>query len=181
MGCFGAMIASSALTSLVALVLLLGLWRGDWTTVREEIVDELIVSANRSTVWNVLMDWEAYDDWNSAITKVEGNQTTASRFVVHYREVPYFGLAGRILANFHEEKLRWMHAPFYLHGFLTTEHTVILTSVGDKTKLHSAFYLRGIFVSYLFPFFGDSMDAAIVQTNQEIKLRAEKIIRETSK
>ena len=146
----------------------------DWTTVREEIVDDVVVQASAGRLWEVMMDWNSYDDWSSAVSGLRGSKVPSETFHVTYREFPYLGIPAQVLAFEPERKFRWMHAPFYFNGFLTLEHVTILRPLSDdKTKLHSVLYVRGILTPYLWPFFGTSADAALMQMNQDVKSRAE--------
>merc|ERR1712094_59389 len=97
MGCFGFIASVFVISSITQLTLLVGLWRGDWTTGREEIVDDVVVQASAGRLWEVMMDWNSYDDWSSAVSGLRGSKVPSETFHVTYREFPYLGIPAQVL------------------------------------------------------------------------------------
>ncbi|WP_436861781.1 SRPBCC family protein [Acinetobacter haemolyticus] len=48
----------------------------------KEINTEIIIHGSVEEVWNVLMDFDAYPEWNPFITRIEGNQEVGAKLKV---------------------------------------------------------------------------------------------------
>jgi hypothetical protein len=77
---FGSVLFALFLVATVGISLL----AGDWSSLREEIVSDVIIKNNHSVVWDVLLNTDLYVEWNSVVSNVVGEVTPESQLKVLY-------------------------------------------------------------------------------------------------
>ena len=132
------------------------------------------IAAPPLAVWNVLVDFAAYPDWNPFIRRLQGEATVGARLEVTVQ--PPGGKAmtfkPRVLAAQPARELRWL-GRVLLPGLFDGEHQFRLEAVGGGCRLHHGETFRGLLV----PLFGrmlEGTDEGFTALNQALKERVER-------
>jgi len=139
---------------------------------KKSIKTNIIINAPVDKVWNVLIDFDKYPEWNPFVVKVAGNikegntievtfQTKGSKPVVFTPKIILFK---------EYNVLRW-EGRLLMPGIFTGRHTFQVKSIGTgKTQLIQKEKFYGILV----PFFSfDSTLEGFTSMNEAIKKRVE--------
>ena len=125
-------------------------------------------------MWNVLVDFAAYPDWNPFIRRLQGEATVGARLEVTVQ--PPGGKAmtfrPRVLAAEPARELRWL-GRVLLPGLFDGEHGFRLEAVAGGCRLHHGETFRGLLV----PLFARTLDATeqgFGALNQALKERVER-------
>ena len=88
------------------------------------------IDAPREAVWDVLVDFPSYGEWNPSM-RIEGTLAVGKKLVVHLSRD---GMTFRpeVLVATPNEELRWL-GKLGFHGMLDGEHFFVLTTNGDGT------------------------------------------------
>ena len=138
----------------------------------KEIRTEIEVGAPARKVWDILLDFQSYSDWNPFIFRVSGNSLVGNRIRIWLRtpggkERIYDPTIIKIDAG---KELRWRGKSFFLDG----EHVFVVDEIAPaRTRFAQFEIFRGI----LSRFFGQSTEndisAGFELMNQAVKRRAE--------
>jgi len=138
----------------------------------KELRTEIEINANSDIVWNVLIDFNKYDQWNPFIRKIIGEPIEGSRIDI-FIETP--GGKNRkyeptVTTVNPELELRWLGKSWALNG----EHIFSIEKIREG---YVRFIQRELFGGLLTGFFGKSLDTDIRQgfeeMNKALKERAE--------
>jgi hypothetical protein len=138
----------------------------------KEIRSEIEIQAPAERVWNVLVDFQKYGEWNPFVFHVIGEPKLGEKIKISVRtprgkERNY---EPRITIFDIGHELRWVGKSLLLHG----EHVFLLESTGSRSSrlLHSE-----VFSGLLSGFFGKDTDNDIAegfrQMNEALKRRTE--------
>lgn len=141
----------------------------------KEVRTEIEINAGPEKVWQVLTDFEKYEQWNPFITKIVGYAKEGSKIEIHI-ETP----AGKkrkyeptITKVEQGRELRWMGKSWVLNG----EHIFTIDQLQSQTRLVH----REVFDGLLASFFGKSLDTDVKQgleeMNRALKERVEQSIK----
>ncbi len=123
-------------------------------------------------VWNILTDFEKYEQWNPFIHRVVGGPKEGSRIKIHLRTPggknrQYEPVVTKVNPG---RELRWIGRSMLLTG----EHVFVIEEKQSESVL---FIQREIFGGLLAAFFGRSthedIEAGFRQMNEALKQRAE--------
>jgi hypothetical protein len=138
----------------------------------KEIRAEIDIHASANRVWNVLVDFHKYHEWNPFIYRVTGSAIAGAKITINIRtpsgkEREY---EPTIMSIDNGRELRWMGKAFFLEG----EHSFSLEAIDTGS---TRFIQREIFRGPISLFFGKRTDkdisAGFEQMNQALKCRAE--------
>ena len=62
---------------------------GDWTSIREELVSDVVIESNHGIVWDVLTKFDQYDEWNSVISNVTGLLVSGEKLRITLTDFPF--------------------------------------------------------------------------------------------
>ncbi len=139
----------------------------------KEVNTEIEIAASPQRVWQILTEFEKYDQWNPFIRSVAGEAKEGAKIQIHI-ETPggknrrYGPTVSRVLEN---KELRWLGKSIFLNG----EHIFIIEELqaGRVRFVH-----REVFDGFLTPFFGKGFDkdvrAGFEEMNRALKERAER-------
>ena len=140
----------------------------------KEIRTEIEISAQAQKVWDILIDFNRYQEWNPFIQRVSGKAAVGDQIKIWLRtpggrERSYEPSIVKIDPG---QELRWLGKSFFLDG----EHVFVVEAMSpEKTR----FIQFEIFKGFLARFFGESTEkdiaAGFEQMNQAIKRRAESV------
>jgi hypothetical protein len=138
----------------------------------KEIYTEIEIAASAQRVWDVLVNFAKYKEWNPFINEVEGEPREGAKLKIHLTTP---GGVNRTyepkVTKFEPRReLRWLGK---VPGFLSGEH--IFTIVEDANKNEVKFIHREVFGGLLSSFFRDVDDikAGFEGMNLALKARAE--------
>jgi hypothetical protein len=114
----------------------------------KELITKCIIDAPPSKVWQVLMDFPSYKDWNTFLVKIEGTPKVGEQLEIHF----YNGMVfkPKVLVSDEAKEFRWL-GKLGCGYLFDGEHRFILTPLenGTKTELEHAEYFTGMLVTLL--------------------------------
>jgi hypothetical protein len=142
----------------------------------KEVRSEIEINSYPESVWRILIDFAAYDQWNPFINKIIGAPTEGSKIDL-YIETPSGKnrkYSPRITRVEEGRELRWF-GKSSLPGFLNAEHIFIIEELQPERV---RFIQRELFDGLLTRVFGKGVDTDIRQgfqdMNDALKKRAER-------
>jgi hypothetical protein len=142
----------------------------------KEVRSEIEINSYPESVWRILIDFAAYDQWNPFINKIIGAPTEGSKIDL-YIETPSGKnrkYSPRITRVEEGRELRWF-GKSSLPGFLNAEHIFIIEELQPERV---RFIQRELFEGLLTRVFGKGVDTDIRQgfqdMNDALKKRAER-------
>jgi hypothetical protein len=142
----------------------------------KEVRSEIEINSYPESVWRILIDFGAYDQWNPFINKIIGAPTEGSKIDI-YIETPSGKnrkYSPRITRVEEGRELRWF-GKSSLPGFLNAEHIFIIEELQPERV---RFIQRELFEGLLTRVFGKGVDTDIRQgfqdMNDALKKRAER-------
>jgi hypothetical protein len=117
----------------------------------KEIRTEIEIHANVSTVWNVLMNFENYPNWNPFIKNISGEKAPGKRITVSIKPPDANGMTLKpvILKLEPNNEFRW-RGKLGIKGIFDGEHFFILERVtDDKTKFIHGEKFSGVLVALM--------------------------------
>ena len=142
----------------------------------KEVRSEIEINSYPESVWNILIDFAAYDQWNPFINKIVGLPTKGSKIDI-YIETPSGKnrkYSPRVTRVEEGRELRWF-GKSSLPGFLNAEH---IFTIEELQPERVRFIQREVFDGLLTRVFGKGVDADIRQgfqdMNDALKKRAER-------
>lgn len=137
------------------------------------------IKAPAAVVWQILVDFARYPDWNPFITTIDGEPRLGARLRV--RLVPH-GRSGktwrkRILEMSPPHTLSWSvrsSTPFMLSG----THSFIIEDRGDTCHLTHEEIFRGLSAPFLSRDYFIALRSGFEEMNAALKYRAEALARD---
>lgn len=134
----------------------------------------VLISAPRQQVWQVLMDFEKYPEWNPFI-KIEGKaqvgNTLKNTIMLEGRSPQVF--QPKVLVIKEQQELRWL-GKLFISGLFDGEHYFLLESVDDRTtRLVHGENFKGILVKPLLRMIGEQTKTGFEKMNTALKKRVE--------
>ncbi len=133
------------------------------------------INASATKIWQILMDFEAYPQWNPFVTQIVGKATVGTTLKVSIQ------LEGQSLQHFtpevltveNEQEFRWKGKLFF-NGLFDGEHYFQLKTISDsETQLIHGENFSGILVRPILAMIGTQTETGFEAFNQAIKNRAE--------
>jgi hypothetical protein len=119
---------------------------------KNELRAEIEVNAAPATVWSVLMDFEAYAEWNPFITRIEGGQAVGDRLAARLQPVGGRGITMRpsVTVNEPTTSFGWLGRLGIPHIF-DGAHRFTLEPLDDGHRTHfvQSESFRGILLPFL--------------------------------
>jgi hypothetical protein len=142
----------------------------------KEVRSEIEINSYPESVWRILIDFAAYDQWNPFINKIIGPPTEGSKIDIHI-ETPSGKnrkYSPRVTKVEEGRELRWF-GKSSLPGFLNAEH---IFTIEELQPERVRFIQRELFDGLLTRVFGKGVDTDIRQgfqdMNDALKKRAER-------
>ncbi len=132
------------------------------------------IDASPRDVWDVLIDFAAYADWNPFMDRVEGTPEVGAKLVVHMAPNGGRGMTFKptVLAATPGKELRWL-GKLGFGGLFDGEHSFVLTPNADgTTHLEHGERFSGVLVALLKGTMKNS-HAGFEAFNQTLKQRVE--------
>lgn len=131
------------------------------------------IDAPPDVVWDVLLEFERYPEWNPFVRAIEGEPTPGERLRVRIEPPGARGMTFEpaVVAVEENRRLAWVGrlvVPFAFDGY----HEFHLEPIaGDRTRLLHRETFRGVLVPLLFD--RESLEKGFAAMNAAIKERAE--------
>ncbi len=139
------------------------------------ISTQMDVHVSIDRVWDVLVDFDSYDQWNPFIIKGQG-RPSVGRFVPITIQLPGQKPGPyrvRILACDPPHELRWL-GHFKMPGLCNGNHVFQLQDLGaGGTRLIHAETFTGLLVPFIWPSLGGRFLQAFESVNNAVKARVE--------
>jgi len=141
----------------------------------KEIYSQIEISAIPNQIWQILMNFESYPEWNPYIRYAKGTPIVGKRIEVHThpegsRKLVFHPLILRLEEN---SELRWRGSPMPRFLF-SGEHVFSLQPTSPEI---TNFIQREIFTGLLVPFLKGTLDKRTLvgfrAMNEALKTRAE--------
>ena len=132
------------------------------------------IDAPAERVWDVLVDFAHYPEWNPLITSVDGRPLPGTRLHirVHAPNGPEVGLSPRVRVARPDHELRWV-GRLFLPGLFEGEHSFVLEPTGPTScRLVQSETFRGALVRVVGREL-DEMADGFDRMNRALKDRAE--------
>ncbi len=138
----------------------------------KEIRTEIEIAASAARVWEILTDFEQYEQWNPFIHKIIGEAKEGTKIQIHLqtpagRNRKYDPVVTKVETD---RELRWLGGGFFLKG----EHIFLIEEPIPGRVL---FVQRELFTGMMTSFFGraihDDITAGMNEMNASMKARAE--------
>jgi len=136
---------------------------------------EIEINADTERVWNVLIDFEKYDQWNPFINKIVGRAVVGTKIEIHIetrgdKNRKYEPTVTKVEPC---RELRWLGRSL-IPGFLKGEHIFTIEQLRSKQV---RFIHREVFDGFLTSLFGKSLDSDVKkgfeEMNKALKVRVE--------
>ena len=138
---------------------------------------EILIEATPQELWNVLMDFESYPDWNPFITSIEGNVQVGQSITVFLQppgqKVSTF--SPKVLVVNPQKEFRW-EGKLLIKGLFDGQHYFQIEPVGDnQTRFIHGEYFKGLLVAPLMRMIGEATRLGFEAMNQALAERVESI------
>ena len=142
----------------------------------KEIKAEILINTNPEKIWNILMDFEKYSDWNPFIKSIKGTPLEGAKLSVRLEQPDAMGMtiSPKVLAAKDKKEFRWL-GHLLIPGLFDGEHIFELSDNNDGT---TTFVQREIFRGILVQMFQKMLDNNTLRgfelMNQQLKVESEK-------
>jgi len=142
----------------------------------KDLYSEIEIDASAENVWEVLMDFKSYPDWNPFVRKIEGEAALGERLQITMklegRKPMVF--KPRVKAFHPRQEFRWL-GHLILPGVFDGEHAFVLESMAEnRIRFIQKEGFRGILASSILKGIHAKTQAGFEAMNQALKERAEK-------
>jgi len=142
----------------------------------KEIKTEILIHATSDKVWNILIDFENYPNWNPFIKSIKGTAKVGNKILARMEPPGAKGMTfkPRVLVVDINKEFKWI-GHLIIPGLFDGEHTFELIDNGNGT---TTFRQNEKFRGILIPFFKKMIEKNTVQgfntMNMKLKELAEK-------
>ncbi|MGI0028887.1 MAG: SRPBCC family protein [Nitrososphaera sp.] len=139
----------------------------------KELRTETEITASAAKVWDILTDFEKYEQWNPFIRKIIGVAKEGARIQIHLhtpagKNRKYEPIVTKVDEG---RELRWLGGGFFLNG----EHIFL---IDEPRPGHVLFVQHEVFTGMMTSFFGrgihEDITAGLNEMNASLKARAER-------
>lgn len=135
-----------------------------------ELTSEIIINASSEEIWNELIDFNSYPEWNPFISSIQGNPEKGNCLKANIDGMKFSPI---ILESIPNNKLVWL-GKLGIKGVFDGKHSFEIISQ-DKACL---FVQSEIFTGLLVPLFKKKLNKdtkeGFIKMNQALKARIEK-------
>lgn len=141
----------------------------------KHIETEIVIDAAAEHVWQHLVDWERYPEWNPFIRKIEGDLAVGSRLSITVEPVggKAMDFSPTILVAAEGRELRWL-GRLLIPGIFNGEHSFVLEkSPSGQTVFRHCERFSGLLIPLMWSSFGPGTIEGFSQMNEALKTRVE--------
>ena len=141
-----------------------------------EIRTEIEINASQMEVWDILMAFDKWSDWNPTVNQASGTATLGSKvsIIMAGSEGKNGQKYSADITTFEAPRsFRWRAV--MMAGFLmTNDRSFELEPAGEGTKLINTEHFSGLLVSLLWSKLENFVPDSLISMNEALKRRAEK-------
>ena len=141
-----------------------------------EIRTEIEINASQMDVWDILMAFDKWSDWNPTVNQASGTATLGSKvsIIMAGSEGKNGQKYSADITTFEAPRsFRWRAV--MMAGFLmTNDRSFELEPAGEGTKLINTEHFSGLLVSLLWSKLENFVPDSLISMNEALKRRAEK-------
>ena len=143
----------------------------------KELRSEIEIQTSAERVWQLLIDFASFPQWNPFIRKATGNIRVGERLEVNIQPSGARGMTFRptVLKAEPNRELRWL-GHLLISGLFDGEHIFTIEPLGEGRV---RFTQREVFTGLLVPLFARGLDTdtrrGFEEMNQALKTRAEQV------
>lgn len=138
------------------------------------IESSIDIDAPPEKVWAILMDFDAYPDWNPFITSIKGEQRLGGKLEAYLSQPSGKGMTFKPTVQVFEEgtELTWLGI-LLVGGVFDGRHTLrVEPRDGGSTFVHGESF-SGLLAGLMMRFIGDGTEKGFHAMNAALKERAE--------
>jgi hypothetical protein len=136
-----------------------------------KIKTQLLIDAPANKVWEALIDFHSYPNWNSFITHIEGDPIKGNTIKVSIQIPDYrtLNIAPTIIECTPNLELRW-EGKMWFNGLFDGEHKFKLKALteGSTLLVHSEKF-SGLLAPLVLKLLGNGIEKGFNQMNEELK------------
>jgi hypothetical protein len=162
------------ITSAIILTLIISLLITN-QVIDRSIKTEIVINAPAEEVWNVLMDHEAYPQWNPFIKQISGSTQKGKNLAVTIQSKGNdpMDFEPTVLINKKEREFRWA-GKLLVTGVFDGEHYFILEQIGpNKTRFIQGENFTGILSGVFMKMIGKDTKGGFIAMNKALKKEVE--------
>lgn len=140
------------------------------------ISTKIEILASPKKVWDILMNFNEYPNWNPFIKKIEGAPIIGNKIkgTLKIQGKKPMSFQPKVLVNNKEKEFRWI-GHLFVKGFFDGEHYFEIKEVSaDKVEFIHGEEFKGVLASTLFSMIGMQTKQAFESMNKALKQQAEK-------
>jgi len=138
----------------------------------KDIKTSIKIEASRDQVWEVLMDFEKYPEWNTFITFISGSPKIKEKLKISVQGMNFKPL---VLLCKERVAFKWL-GHLWIKGLFDGEHQFYLTENADgTTNFEHSEKFSGFLVKLLAKNIDQKIKEGFGQMNRELKERVEKM------
>ncbi len=139
------------------------------------IETSITINASSQKVWNILIDFGKYSEWNPFIIKIEGQPEKGTKLAntmqLEGQKPQTFKPSILVVDN--EKEFRWLGSLF-VKGIFDGEHYFLLEQINEQeVKLTQGENFSGILSSPIMKMIGEKTISGFNKMNEALKARAE--------
>jgi hypothetical protein len=138
---------------------------------------DIIINAPIDPVWNILVDFDSYPEWNPFIKSFQGKISEGKKFKVTLQPPNSKSMTfhPRCLVLEKNKEFRWL-GHLLIKGLFDGEHIFKLEDLGNgQTKFVQRENFRGVLVPLLWRIIKSNTKKGFVEMNNQLKKRAEQL------
>lgn len=138
---------------------------------------EIIIKSPINKVWNTLMDFSSFSEWNSFIPEIKGNPEPGETLQVQLKlegQSP-MTMKPKVLVHESEKEFRWLGS-MGIKGIFDGEHYFQLEAISaNETRFVHGENFSGILSGLIMKWIGKKTENGFKIMNQALKTRAESL------
>jgi len=146
------------------------------TLTSRNLNSEIVIEAPSDAVWNVLMNHEAYSEWNPFIKKISGSTQPGEYLETTLQTGGNDPMVFKpiVLKNQLSKEFRWK-GKLGIKGIFDGEHYFILEEITpNRTRFIQGENFTGLFSGLLMKMIGEDTKGGFISMNNALKARVEK-------
>jgi len=136
---------------------------------------EIIIDAPVDKIWNILVDFDSYSQWNPFITSFKGKIAEGEKFKVTLQPSNSKPMTfhPKCLVLQKNKEFRWL-GHLFIKGIFDGEHIFELKDLGnDQTRFIQREIFSGVLVPLLWKKISSNTESGFIEMNNQLKNRAE--------
>jgi hypothetical protein len=142
----------------------------------KEIKTEILINSDPEIVWNILMDFDRYPEWNPFIKFISGQPIKGSKIEAKLEPPDSKGMKINpvILEVDNKKKFRWL-GHLFVPGLFDGEHIFeLIDNKNGSTTFIQREIFKGILIPLLKKLLDDNTRRGFELMNQQLKIESEK-------